>query len=215
MVIIIPTPDADTKSAVGTSTASTGDTAALLTRKRKKNAAWILTLCILTAALALMFWGKFSLDSLLVNGSNIYESATSIISNFIDVSYNDPKSIAFRGQKQDEEHQCGWFEKVWDELSFSTYGDNGASLFFVNNIKSPYVSPIQQTMKHADEVFAGKSILVIGGSTSRDLAGDFMKMVLPQKDRELVSRAGYLYGHPIQRIGSQRISGVRKKANQF
>ena len=26
---------------------------------------------------------------------------------------------------------------------------------------------------------------------------------------------GYLYGHPIQRIGSQRISGVRKKANQF
>jgi hypothetical protein len=48
---------------------------------------------------------------------------------------------------------------------------------------------MQNIEQNAHKVFAGKSILVIGGSTSRDLAADFMQMVLTPDIRSNVTRS--------------------------
>ena len=70
---------------------------------------------------------------------------------------------------------CKWTDekKLWD---YPTDSQRNKSL-------------LEVTEEHAHLLFAGKSVLVIGGSTSRDLAGDFMHAVLPPELRHNVRLA--------------------------
>lgn len=74
-----------------------------------------------------------------------------------------------------EQLPCNWTneEKLWDH---PTDSQRSKSL-------------LKMTEEHAHQMFAGKSVLVIGGSTSRSLAGDFMRSVLPPDLRHNVSLA--------------------------
>jgi len=78
-----------------------------------------------------------------------------------------------------EQLLCKWSdeEKLWDH---PTEGQNIKSL-------------LKMFEEDAHQIFAGKSVLVIGGSTSRSLAADFMHAVLPPELRNNVSLAWHKY----------------------
>eukprot|EP00978_Attheya_sp_CCMP212_P008934 scaffold21095_cov29-Attheya_sp.AAC.1 len=77
-------------------------------------------------------------------------------------------------QQVKEQLPCEWTDTgLWDQPTDE-----------INN-----KSLLQVAEEHAHHLFAGKSVLVIGGSTSRDLAADFMHAVLPLKLRHNVSLA--------------------------
>jgi len=76
-----------------------------------------------------------------------------------------------------EQLPCEWNdeeEKLWDHPP--TDSQSKKSVFEVAD-------------ENAYQIFAGKSVLVIGGSTSRSLAGDFMHAVLPPEFRHNISLA--------------------------
>eukprot|EP00977_Amphora_coffeiformis_P028034 scaffold34685_cov183-Amphora_coffeaeformis.AAC.14 len=66
---------------------------------------------------------------------------------------------------------CSWWNNG------SEWGDGGE-----------FSSLLKQAHDNAPATFAGKSVLVIGGSTSRDLAAYFLRMVLPPHQRDEVTR---------------------------
>ena len=75
-----------------------------------------------------------------------------------------------------EQLPCEWTDKeIWGQPTTDESSNNKSLL--------------QVAEEHAHQIFAGKSVLVIGGSTSRDLAADFMHAVLPLELRHNVSLA--------------------------
>lgn len=89
---------------------------------------------------------------------------------------------------------CGWDSTLlgagvsWDETYIRVGGGTSSSITSNSTTTtSTTTSLLSLAQRNAHETFAGRSILVIGGSTSRDLAADFMQAVMPPNIRNQIA----------------------------
>jgi hypothetical protein len=75
----------------------------------------------------------------------------------------------------------------------------------------PFSNLLKQAQDSAWSTFSGRSVLVLGGSTSRDLAADFMQMVLPSPQRLIVAQEWKRSGTE----GYALFPAINKRANDF
>eukprot|EP00581_Thalassiosira_minuscula_P017794 CAMPEP_0183723348 /NCGR_PEP_ID=MMETSP0737-20130205/14945_1 /TAXON_ID=385413 /ORGANISM="Thalassiosira miniscula, Strain CCMP1093" /LENGTH=385 /DNA_ID=CAMNT_0025953609 /DNA_START=257 /DNA_END=1414 /DNA_ORIENTATION=- len=80
----------------------------------------------------------------------------------------------------DIQEPCAWKRKPDEEFWLWDQHTNNSDY---------HKSVFEVAEAHAQQYFSGKSILVIGGSTSRSLAADFMRFVLPRDLRDGVASA--------------------------
>jgi hypothetical protein len=105
----------------------------------------------------------------------------------------NPKSLYASYAPLPDEYAGRWTqlgdEGLWDAVRSTT--TKNSSRMLDNEVQSLLEESnlFTSAENQAHSVFAGKSILVIGGSTSRDLVGDFLQVVLPSHTRHNVSNA--------------------------